>query len=207
MEFINTDGMAIFGPGSEWFWTMLQFTALAITFAAIYRQLRAQHLQTRETAKALRSQAHYNALRISNRPYEMLIESQSLSAVVTAGNATPDALDGVSWARYGGFMLMLVDSWEYLYYQDRDGSIPKELWVGADAYFKTLVVTKPGSARFWAEYKVAYDQPFRSYVEHEFAMKAIPSESHAGPTAGGQTASPTGESTPVERSAQSPGGV
>ena len=39
---INFDGMAFIGPGSEWFWTMLQFLALAITFYAIYRQLRAQ---------------------------------------------------------------------------------------------------------------------------------------------------------------------
>ena len=42
MKFINTDGMAFIGPGSEWFWTALQFIALAITFFAIYRQLRAQ---------------------------------------------------------------------------------------------------------------------------------------------------------------------
>jgi hypothetical protein len=37
---VNFNGMALFGPGSEWFWTMLQFLALAITFYAIYRQLR-----------------------------------------------------------------------------------------------------------------------------------------------------------------------
>jgi hypothetical protein len=37
---VNTSGMAFFGPGSEWFWAALQFTALAITFIAIYRQLR-----------------------------------------------------------------------------------------------------------------------------------------------------------------------
>jgi hypothetical protein len=36
---VNTKGMAFFGPGSEWFWAALQFTALAITFIAIYRQL------------------------------------------------------------------------------------------------------------------------------------------------------------------------
>ncbi len=40
MTFINTNGMSFFGPGSEWFWAALQFTALAITFIAIYRQLR-----------------------------------------------------------------------------------------------------------------------------------------------------------------------
>ncbi len=42
MTFINTEGLAIFGPGSEWLWTMAQFLALAITGLAIFRQLQAQ---------------------------------------------------------------------------------------------------------------------------------------------------------------------
>jgi hypothetical protein len=42
MKLINTNGMAFVGPGSEWFWGMMQALALAITFTAIYRQLRAQ---------------------------------------------------------------------------------------------------------------------------------------------------------------------
>lgn len=45
---INTDGLAFIGPGSEWFWTALQFVALATTFYAIYRQLQAQHLEMQE---------------------------------------------------------------------------------------------------------------------------------------------------------------
>lgn len=39
MKFINTDGMAFIGPGSEWFWTALTGLVLALTFLAIYRQL------------------------------------------------------------------------------------------------------------------------------------------------------------------------
>ena len=27
MTIINMDGLALIGPGSEWFWTMLQFVA------------------------------------------------------------------------------------------------------------------------------------------------------------------------------------
>ena len=40
MKFINTDGMAFIGPGSEWFWTALSGAVLAVTFLGIYRQLR-----------------------------------------------------------------------------------------------------------------------------------------------------------------------
>ena len=52
MKIINTDGMALLGPGSEWVWAMLQFGVLAATGYAIYRQLRAQH-----SANALHAQA------------------------------------------------------------------------------------------------------------------------------------------------------
>jgi hypothetical protein len=37
---INTEGMVLIGPGSEWFWTAVSGVVLAITFIAIYRQLR-----------------------------------------------------------------------------------------------------------------------------------------------------------------------
>ena len=42
MTLINTNGMSFIGPGSEWFWTAISGIVLAITFFAIYRQLRAQ---------------------------------------------------------------------------------------------------------------------------------------------------------------------
>ena len=66
---------------------------------------------------------------------------------------------------------MQFNSWEYLYYQNIDGSIPKQLWVGSDAYFKELVATKTGLKRFWSEYQRAFDDPFRSYVINEFAKR------------------------------------
>jgi hypothetical protein len=42
VKLINTDGMAFIGPGSEWFWTAISGIVLAVTFIAIYRQLRLQ---------------------------------------------------------------------------------------------------------------------------------------------------------------------
>ena len=40
MTIVNTNGMAFFGPGSEWFWTAISGLILVVTFLAIYRQLR-----------------------------------------------------------------------------------------------------------------------------------------------------------------------
>ncbi len=41
MHLFNSGG-AVFGPGSEWFWSMAQFLVVTITLIAIYRQLSAQ---------------------------------------------------------------------------------------------------------------------------------------------------------------------
>ena len=39
MKLINTDGMVLIGPGSEWLWTALSGVVLAVTFIAIWREL------------------------------------------------------------------------------------------------------------------------------------------------------------------------
>ena len=171
MKFINTDGMAFIGPGSEWFWTMLQFLALAITFYAIYRQLRGQQEEVRDNAKLLRSQAHYNALILDQRPWEMVIADGELATIMTIGMATPEALTESEWLRCWSHMYLQLNAWEYLFYQHRDASIPKEMWAGTDAFFRNEVATQPGLARFWSENQFSFDEPFRSYVAAEFAKK------------------------------------
>ena len=52
MTLINFEGLSFLGPGSEWFWIMLQFFVVALTLLGIYRQL---HAQRAATAAALRT--------------------------------------------------------------------------------------------------------------------------------------------------------
>jgi len=42
VKLINVDGLTLFGPGSEWFWSMLQLIVVAISLIGLYRQLRLQ---------------------------------------------------------------------------------------------------------------------------------------------------------------------
>ena len=42
MPLINTNGLVLAGPGSEWFWSAAQFVAVVVSLIAIYRQIRAQ---------------------------------------------------------------------------------------------------------------------------------------------------------------------
>jgi len=102
----------------------------------------------------------------------MMVENESLAGAVTECDANPDGVAATTWQRCANYYFMQFNFWEYVYYQNRDSSIPQQLWVGADAYFKTLVQTKPGYVRFWNEMETAFDEPFRSYAAQQFRRRA-----------------------------------
>lgn len=137
--------------------------AFAVVLSVVYLGL-----QIADNTKLLRSQAHYNALSLAQRPLELMVENESLAAVISKCDATPAAASSIEWERCLNYYFIQFNSWEYMYYQHRDRSIPRQLWVGADAYFKSLVATKPGYGRFWSEFNGSFDQPFRSYANRQF---------------------------------------
>ena len=138
---------------------------------AFYHQLKAQRLELHENTKVQLSQGYYNAILVGQRPLEMLIDDDNLARIAEGGYEKPETLSAVEWATFGNFMFLQFNAWEFYYYQHRDGQIRKELWVGAENYYRWLIDTKPGLSRFWAEWNVTYDDPFRSYVTQEFAKK------------------------------------
>jgi hypothetical protein len=163
---------AIFAPG--WVWSMLSLVLVVGSLVGLYRQLLSQHTQMLEDTKLLRSQAHHNALTLSQRARELLIENQEFAGIVNVGYATPDVLSDVDWARCSSYMFLQFNQWEYLYYQHRDGSIPSEYWVGAEDYYVNMVASRPGYARFWAGNKSSFDEPFRSYAAQAFTKEPAP---------------------------------
>ena len=136
--------------------------------------------QIGDNTRLLRSQSHFNALTLGQRPMELLIENETLAGEVIQCSASPDSVAAATWERCRNFYFMQFNSWEYFYYQNSDGSIPPQLWNGADDYFKTLVKTKPGYARFWSEMQGGFDEPFKSY-----AARLMP-QSSPDPTAQSQ---------------------
>jgi hypothetical protein len=99
----------------------------------------------------------------------MMVENENLAAVTVRCNSDPASMGPASWERCSNYYFMQFNSWEYFYYQHADGSIPSQLWRGADAYFRQEVQTNLGYARFWSEGQIAFDEPFHSYVASEFA--------------------------------------
>jgi hypothetical protein len=63
MSFINTDGLTVLGPGSEWFWSAFQGVVVAISLWALFRQLRLQTAQKHRDDVA-RLNAEYQSERL-----------------------------------------------------------------------------------------------------------------------------------------------
>ena len=139
--------------------------AFAVVLSVVYLAL-----QISDNNRLLRSQAHYNGLELIQRPLEMMIDNENLAGLLADCDEAPETVDRTGWYRCSAYYLLQFDGWEYLYYQHGDGSIPLQLWVGADASFKQRVATKPGYKRFWLETRHAFDEPFRSYVEAQLAV-------------------------------------
>jgi len=111
VKLINTDGMALIGPGSEWFWTALSGAVLAVTFLAIYRQLRLQ-----------RSQAAIEQLNDTMREWssERLARAKFTILVALEGVTDPSELPNRAVATVGFF-------WQQVGYLVRGGHVDRQL--------------------------------------------------------------------------------
>lgn len=111
MTFINTRGMAIIGPGSEWLWTAVSGLVLAVTFIAIYRQLRMQRdADSIEQIKAL------------DREW---LGSERMARMRVA--ALTALRDGVDPGAFPVRVLDIVDFWEAIGHLARSGHMNPHL--------------------------------------------------------------------------------
>lgn len=134
--------------------------AVAVVISVIYLAV-----QISDSNKELRSQSHYNALSLGQRPFEIELENADLARIIATGYDSPDLLSEEEWYRFLQYQVMAFNAWEYYYYENGKSAIPESLWIGANAYYHQNLVTKPGLHRFWNEYEHIYAEPFHSYVE------------------------------------------
>ena len=103
--------MIVFGQGSEWFWSMLQFVVVAITLLAIYRQVRLQ-----ASASALEQM---NAIVQEWRSESLVRHTLTLREAIR---------DGVPWADLPyGAASTVGDFWEGIGYLVGRGHIDRNL--------------------------------------------------------------------------------
>ena len=134
--------------------------AVAVVISVVYLAV-----QISEGNKELRSQSHYNALSLGQRPFEIELENAELARIISIGYENPEDLTAEQWYRFSQYQIMAFNAWEYYFYEREKGAIPEQLWIGANAYYVQNVTTKPGLWKYWSEYQHIYAEPFNSYVE------------------------------------------
>ena len=136
------------------------FGGIAVVVSVIYLAY-----QISDNNRLLRSQSHYNALEVLQRPWELTLESDSLSgALHDCGRKPYEAAEAV-WPRCSNYYFMQANGWEYTYYQQLDDAVPPELWLGVDGYMADQARTNAGWVRFWKETAFGFGEPFRSYID------------------------------------------
>ena len=75
-------------------------------------------LQVSDSNRLLRSQAHYNALDLAQRPIAMMVDNADLASVMLSCESNPRTVDPVAWERCSNYYIIQFNSWEYLYYQN-----------------------------------------------------------------------------------------
>jgi len=137
--------------------------ALGVILSVIYLAV-----QVGGSTNALRAQTHHNLLSQANEPILLSINNPELAEIIRLGEADPGQLSESEWSRFAEYQLIAINSWEYGYYLNRDGSAPPELWEGLNAYYANIAANRPGLKRFWGEMSFVYAEPFNSYADQYF---------------------------------------
>ena len=96
--------------------------AIAVVVSVIYLAV-----QITDNTRMLRSQSHYNALEVLQRPFELLLESDSLAPTLHECDTQPNEVEASRWSRCVTYYFMQANGWEYTYYQHLENAIPPEL--------------------------------------------------------------------------------
>lgn len=148
--------------------------AVAVVISVVYLAF-----EISDSTREMRNQSHFNALSMGQRPVEILLADSDLAAIVEQGYRDPDALSAADRHRFMMYELMEINAWEYYFYADREGVISRNLWVGADSYYRSLGRNNPGTRQYWDEYRHIYDEPFATYADGFLAADA--DAQHFGP--------------------------
>lgn len=146
------------------------YIAEIIAAAAVVISLIYLSVQVTDNTKELKSQSHYNALVLFQRPLELLIRNKELADIIITGYENSENLSPSAKKRFDAYHMIAFNSWEFLYMSEAANTITKELHGGGDAYFRELIKRNPGLDRFWSAYKVAFAPEFVVYVDEIIKM-------------------------------------
>ena len=121
-------------------------------------------IQITDNNKFLRSQAHYNALQLNVNTLTQVIADRELAELVVKCDRGIDELTEGQTKQCLYYYFVLFNTWEYMYYQNIDESLPEAFWDGSNAYYRGELRNTQGFRIFWENNEEAFAEPFKSHV-------------------------------------------
>lgn len=129
---MSTEPIVFWGPGSEWFWIMLQFVVVAVTLVGIYYQFRLQ--------RAANAFEQLQRIREQWDSEQMLRARLEVARALVTGAATPQ-----------GAMSLIADHWDnvgsLVHERHVDERLVSETYGGAAAMWWTALADATGRIR------------------------------------------------------------
>ena len=122
-------------------------------------------IQVRHSNRQSRLQTHNDTLNHMHAPIQQMLAQPDLAEIIRVGGEYPDQISEADWFRFGYYYLMQFNMYEFLYAAHFDEATAPQVWTGTDASWKNVFRNEPGVRKIWREWRHAYPDPFRGYVD------------------------------------------
>ena len=141
MRLLDTDGLTLIGPGSEWIWIALQFFALSITGLAIFRQLRTQE-SSNSLTMGIRLADEFRLELTRFKLASLMDVSRDSRAMTPAIETVGNWFDNTSRAIDNGYIPALMGWQEW-------GEAAQNFWAAFGPALQERRTTEPGQWKAW----------------------------------------------------------
>lgn len=134
--------------------------ALGVIVSVIYLAV-----QVRDANRMSQQQAYKDTLDLMHSPIELVVGNSDIAETIRRGGPEPDQLSETEWFQYSFWWMMQFNMYEFLYTAYLDGRVVPHIWHGTDASWGNVIKEWPGVRRAWQEWRHAYGEKFRDYVD------------------------------------------
>ena len=122
-------------------------------------------IQVRHANSQARLQTHSDTLNHMHSPIQQFLAQPDLAEIIRIGGISPDEVAEADCFKFAYYYLMQFNMYEFLHTAQFIESAGLQIWEGTDASWKNLFQQEPGVRKVWREWRHAYADPFKGYVD------------------------------------------
>ena len=145
---------------SEWAHIAEITSAIAVVISLIYIGLEVNQNTAAVTANTRQSMIDYG-----REQSEILVTNETLSNLVDKGESNPATLTPLEQSQFYEFTIWRFAMWESSFLNHEKGLLDDDSWIAWDAYYRFIMIGKPGYAQFWSDTRATWHPLFMDHVD------------------------------------------